>query len=94
MHKGEMVRVHIGQDRHGHGGFIAMGPVVDENDHVLVIDPLVFLLVKNEVGSIEELPDGTDVTEALRTVQVGRDSYLGKTTPLIVTSVERVSGKQ
>ncbi len=81
MKAGDMVRVHIGQDSHGHGGFIAMGSVIDENDHVLVIRPAAFLLVKNDVGSLEELPEGSQVEEALRTVQVGRESYLGKTAP-------------
>ncbi len=87
MKKGGMIRVHIGQDRHGHGGFIAMGKVVDENDHVLVMSPEGFLLIKNEVGSIEELPDDSEVADALRIVQVGRKSYLGKTTPFSIQSV-------
>ena len=88
MKKGDMIRVHIGQDAHGQGGFIAMGSVIDENDHVLVINPEAFLLVKNDVGSIEELPPGSTVEEALRVVQVGRESYVGKTTQFVITKVE------
>ena len=87
MKTGDIIRVHIAQDAHGHGGFIAMGTVVDENDHNLVLKPLAFLLVKNDVGAMEELPEGSQVEEALRTVQVGRESYLGKTTPAAVTRV-------
>lgn len=87
MEKGDLVRVRIGQDAHGQGGFTAMGRVVDENDHVLVVRPEVFLLVKNDVGSIDEMPKDAQVEEALRTVQVGRESYLGKTTPYVITSL-------
>ncbi len=90
MKKGDKMRVHIGQDRHGHGGFVAMGEVIAENDHVLVITPTAFLLIKNEVGTIEELPRDSLVENALRTVQVGRESYLGKTREYIVKSVEMV----
>ncbi len=87
MKKGDMVRVRIGQDSHGHGGFTAMGSVIDENDHVLVVKPEAFLLVKNDVGSIEEMPEGSVVEEALRTVQVGRESFVGKTTAFVITMV-------
>ena len=87
MKKGDKIRAHIGQDSHGHGGFIAIGTIVDENDHLLLVTPEAFLLIKNEVGSLEELPKEAKVEEALRTVQVGRDSYLGKTTPFAVQSV-------
>lgn len=92
MKQGEMVRIHMGQDAHGQGGFVVMGTVIDENNHVLVVDPLAFLLVKNDVGSIEELPDGSVVQDALRTVQLGRESYHGTTTPLIVTQVGLADG--
>lgn len=87
MKKGDMVRVRIGQDAHGHGGFIAMGRVIDENDHMLVLSPEAFLLVKNDMGTIEELPDDAKVENALRTVQVGRKSYLGQTKAVAIQRV-------
>lgn len=88
MKTGDKIRVHIGQDSHGHGGFVAMGQVIDENDHMLVMDLQVLLLVKNDVGSIEELPEDSKPENALRVVQVGRESYLGKTTAIAVDSVD------
>jgi len=69
-------------------GFTFMGKLVDENNTFYAIEPLVLILQKKDIDHMEELPVDTSKNNALRTVSVGRESYLGKTQPFTVESLK------
>lgn len=81
-----LVRMHIGQDEHGLGGFLLMGRLVDENNNYFAVEPMAILVRKGDVGQMDAVPPGTTADEALRIISVGRESYLGKTQPMPIDS--------
>ena len=69
-------------------GFTFMAKLIDENNNFYAVEPIAMILPKKEIDQMEELPPETVKESSLRTVSVGRKSYLGQTTPFPVKSLE------
>lgn len=81
MEAGDWLRIRV-------QGFTFMGKLIDENNTFYAIEPLVLVLQKKDIEHMEELPHDTKKDAALRTVSVGRESYLGKTKAFTVESLK------